>query len=94
MMPSHARLMTTAGTPAAVRAPSSQPENRSMRVLTPSWSQEPKGPKVMTNITSMAHRNRGRAVYLPVTIRSIFSVRVGPSEPLPFTTEARTTRSI
>ena len=94
MMPSQARLMSTSGAPAADRAPSSQPENRSMRALTPSWSQEPKGPKVMTNITSMAHRNRGRAVYLPVTIRSIFSVRVGPSEPLPFTTEARTTRSI
>ena len=48
----------------------------------------------MTNITSMAHRNRGRAVYLPVTILSIFSVRVGPSEPFPFVTEAWTTRSM
>ena len=62
-----------------------------MRALTPSWSQEPKGPKVMANMHSMASRNRGRAVYLPVTTRSIFWLREGPFSD-PFTTEWDTTR--
>ena len=86
--------MSTGETPAAVRVPSSQPENRSIRALTPFCSQEPKGPKVMTNMASMAHRNRGRAVYLPVTTRSIRSLRVGPESACPLTTEASTTRSM
>ena len=57
-------------------------------------SQEPKGPKVMTNITSMAHRNRGSARYFPVTTLSTFSLRVSSPGFCPLVTEAATTRSM
>ena len=50
--------------------------------------------EVMTNITSMAHRNRGRARYFPVTTLSTFSLRVSSPGFCPLVTEAATTRSM
>lgn len=94
MMPSQIRLTSTWDTPAPSRVSSSAAEHVSMPAATRLDSQEPKGPKVMTNITSMAHRNRGRARYFPVTTLSTFSLRVSSPGFCPLVTEAATTRSM
>ena len=93
-MPSQIRLTSTWDTPAPSRVSSSAAEHVSMPAATRLDSQEPKGPKVMTNITSMAHRNRGRARYFPVTTLSTFSLRVSSPGFCPLVTEAATTRSM
>ena len=61
---------------------------------TPLDSQEPKGPKVMTNITSMAHRNRGRARYFPGDHLVHLLAEGQLPGGCPLVTEAATTRSM
>ena len=92
MMPSHTRETSTGDTPAPLISPSRAADRASMAAPTPSDSQEPKGPKVMTNITSMAHKNRGIARIRWVTTRSIRSLRVGLSALGPLVTQPATTR--
>ncbi len=93
-MPSRTRETRTAGAPAAVMAPPSQMPKASMPLPTPSDSQEPKGPKVTANITSMVSRNKGIASTRWVTTASIFSVRVRSPLRSALTTEAAATRWI
>ena len=91
MMPSHTREMSTGDTPSPARVGASHRARASIPAPTPSDSQEPKGPKVTTNITSMVHRNRGMAKIRWVTTLSIFSLKVSSPGTPPRTTEADTT---
>ena len=77
--------MSTGDTPSPSRAGASHRDRASIPAPTPSDSQEPKGPKVTTNMMSMVHRNRGMANTRWVTTLSIFSLRVGSPGAVPTT---------
>lgn len=94
MMPSHTRDTRTGDTPAPDSAPESQPDRLSTAAPTPLDSQEPKGPKVTTNISSIVNRNRGMANRRWVTTLSTFSLKVSSPGRPPLTTEAATTFSM